>query len=304
MTTIVTSDLPEGMRERTFAFMNTDTDEVLMFGRGTDYPCSSYSFPSVEAMGASYPQLGRHTTVMGRRDLSPDFFEASFGATEPYAADKMSAIMGAWGRASLARPADGAHVLYYILGGRARMMIGIPTRIAPIHNGYKASFHEGVLRFSPVSPFFYGAEMLTNNVTMSLNQSGAEVVVESAVTTASEMPAALTALTVIPSNKSAEMDITVEAVGPSGGSRLVLSLKKMAGDFRTANSPGMAYSRHQGATGGQTSGADFIGVGSPALRDMMVMPGDEKFRVKASVKNGIATNLAVSMNWRDCYAGA
>lgn len=304
MSTSRTSDLPEGMRERTFAFVNSDTNKVIKFGRGTDYPCSSYTFPSVEALGSDFMQPGRHATVMGRKDLSADFFEASFGVLEPNSANKMSAIMAAWNMANFTRPRDGAHRLYYVLGGRSRMMVGTPTRIAPVYHGYKTSYHEGVLRFGLVSPFFYSTDVLSNKLNMAVPSTGAEISAESPISSETEMPAGLLGVLVTPANKNAKMDIAIEAKEASSAYRTILLLTDMAGDFQLSNGPGFSFSRHTSAQGVRTSGADYIGINSPAIRDMAVLPGDTAFRVRVKSKNSTATNVTVSLIWRDCYAGA
>lgn len=309
MATSYSNTLPDGMRERSFALVNSGNGSVTRFGRGTDFPCSDYTFPSVDATGTDFPVTGHHALVSGRKNLSPDFFEASFGVVEPNAIDKMSALTAAWNMANFRRPRSGVHQLYYVLGGRARMMYGLPSRIAPKYNGFKSSFHEGVLRFTPSSAFYFDATEVTADPGNSIpvSASGSPVSSTFLAENSTQVPTPLS-FDIWVNHATAKMDVRVEVRDSNGDWRIVLSLVAMGGHIRIDNSPGFSMSSHEPPSVTEatprTTGADYISPMTPAFRDMLLWPGDDQFRVVATAKNSIAAGVIAMIKWRDCYAGA
>lgn len=301
--------LPAGMRERTFALVNSETGAITKFGRGTDFPCSEYTFPSVEATGPEYPAVGHHAFVAGRKNLAPDFFEASFGVVEPNAVDKMSKLTAAWNMSNFRRPRMGGHYLYYVLGGRARMMYGSPSRIAPKYNGFKSSFHEGVLRFTPSSAFYFDSTEATADWgdLIQANASGTPAVAMFLPESRTEVPTPLS-FDIWLTTSTSKADVKVEIRGADGYWRTVLLLVGMNGHMKVNNFPGFSTSSHEPPSvtpaTPRTTGADLISPTTPAFRDMLLWPGDNQFRVTATSKNSVATGVVAMIKWRDCYAGA
>lgn len=300
--------LPPGMRERTFALVNSETGVVTKFGRGTDFPCSEYIFPAIDSTGPEYPVVGHHAFVAGRKNLAPDFFEASFGVVEPNAVDKMSKLTAAWNMANFRRPRKGGHYLYYVLGGRARMMYGSPSRIAPKYNGFKSSFHEGVLRFTPSSAFFFDAREITADNGAPIQASATGTTNARAFLTEShtEVPTPLS-FDIWSSSTTAKLDVKVEIRNSVGDWRTVLLLENMNGQVEINNSPGLSTSSHVPPSvtpsTPRTTGADLISPVTPAFREMLLWPGDDQFRVSVTSKNSVAANVVALIKWRDCYAG-
>ena len=309
MATSRADTLPSGMRERTFALVHSDTNDVLMFGRGTDYPCSEYVFPAVETSGDKFSIHGNHASAFGQMDISSDYFEASFWTTEPHAADKMSRIVSAWTMANFQRPRSGLHHLYYVLGGRTRMMYGVPDRIAPKYNGFKTSFHEGILRFATSSPFYFDSREVTadSGTMIPALATGATYTSTFFTESYTEVPTPLS-FDIWTDNDTVKLDVKVEIRNAEGGWRTVLLLEGMDGRMKIDNFPGRATSSHEPPnvtpSTPMTTGADLISPSTPAFRNMLLWPGDDQFRVSVTSKNSVAADVAAIIKWRDCYAGA
>lgn len=309
MSISIADTLPSGMGERTFALVHSETDDVLMFGRGTDYPCSEYVFPAVEALGSRFSIHGNHASAFGQMDISSNYFEASFGATEPHAADKISRIMSAWAMANFQRPHSGLHHLYYVLGGRARVMYGVPDRIAPKHNGFKASFHEGILRFATSSPFFYDSARSTatpDGSPIALPVSNSEVSSTFSVQSKTEVPTPISFF-IETSSGTGKADVDID-IRNGGTWRRAVALRAFGGQMLIENQPGRAVTRHEpknvSPENPRSSGADFIGPSTPPFRLVTLRPGDSEMRVTANGINSTGNLLTVQASWRDCYAGA
>lgn len=300
---------PTGMRERSFALVNSETGATTKFGRGTDFPCSEYTFPSVEATGPEYPAVGHHSFVAGRKNLAPDFFEASFGVVDPNAVDKMSRLIAAWNMANFRRPRMGGHSLYYVLGGRSRMMYGSPSRIAPKYNGFKSSFHEGVLRFTPSSAFYFDSRETTADWgdLIQANASGSPSAAIFLTESGTEVPTPLS-FDIWLTAPTARVDVKVEIRDANHDWRTVLLLVGMNGRMKIDNSPGFSMSSHEPpnvtSSTPRTTGADLISPTTPAFRDMLLWPGDDQFRVTATSRNSVSAGVVAMITWRDCYAGA
>lgn len=314
MTTRFESTLPDGMRERAFAMKDSATGEAVLFGRGTDFPCSEYIFPATDHSGEMSNTHGRHAVIPGQMDIAADYFEASFGVTEPNAADKLDRLTRAWSMANYSRPSGGVHELYYVLGGRARMMYGIPSRMAPKYNGYKSSFHEGVLRFAVTSPFYYDATVRHVEPTLTTVDIGTgttPVVNTVDFGNATEVPTPLS-IRVISTAPSAGVRVMIEIyneVGASFSWRTVWLTQGTTGEIKIENAPGRAVSNHRPSPITEAnpvgSGADYFLPQTPPFRDIVIRPGDKKFRITA---NNLATSpsnrVHTVFSWRDCYAGA
>lgn len=290
------STLPEGMRERSFAFVNSENGEVLKFGRGTDYHCSEYTFPTVGMEGDDYSVRGFHSNVIGNHQIESNFFEAEFGVINPGAAEKMEKIMGAWMRAAYLRPSYGSHMLYTVLGGRPRLIFGMPSNIAPKYHGFKTTYHEGVLRFKTLDPFFYSSHINRDKAIYPAAEK----------TEVRPIGAKLTMPTPLSFNLSGKVpDGTKIQVGPSadGPWRTMIEVFAFDGNFTLTNRPGRAVTQYAAAATPMVfvSGANYIKPITPALRDVKIWPADTHWRI---VKPATTGEVAISVEWRDCYASA
>lgn len=286
------STLPPGMRERTFALKSYPSGEVINFGRGTDFPASSYTFPSIEANSESYRRMGSHSTSYGSTSLTPDFFEAEIGAVEPRAADKLDRLARAWNAPNFKRVSGERHELYYVLGGRARIMYGKPSRIGFVHHGYKTSYHEAVLRFAVSDPFFYSAEeaVLSGSAGIAPNTTS------TFTTGISEIPS-----TEIPTPASITVTGSAKKITVRSGSRILLAVNDLNGTFTLDNLPGFSKTRYTPSGQPANTGADLIGVETPAFSECSILPGQSNISVDL-VGGATPPTVTYTVKWRSAYA--
>lgn len=286
------STLPPGMRERTFALKSYPGGEVVNFGRGTDFPASSYAFPSIEANSESYRRMGSHSTSYGSTSLTPDFFEASVGAVEPGSVEKLDRLARAWNAPNFKRVSGERHELMYVLGGRARLMYGKPSRIGFTHHGYKTSYHEALLRFAVSDPFFYSAE----ENTLSGSASIAPNTTSTFTTGISDIPP-----TEIPTPASISISGSGKKLTVRAGVRILLAVNDFNGTFTLDNLPGFSKSRYTPTGLPANTGADLIGVETPAFSECAILPGQSNISIDL-VGGATPPVVSYTVKWRNAYA--
>lgn len=289
------STLPEGVRERTFALKSHPGGETVRFGRHSDFPASSYVFPSIEADTESYRGIGSHSTSYGNTSLTPDYFEAQVGALEPDSAGKLDRLARAWNMPNFKRVSGERHELYYVLGGRARMMYGKPGRIGFIHHGYKTSYHESLLRFNVSDPFFYSADEIV--------ASGATTSVGAGTTQTSTVSLDGFADTEIPTPARIRVEGTAKKVTVAADGNPLLILRDLSGEFWLDNYPGFSRTAFQaaGSSDPLTTGADLIGVDTPPFRSCNIVPGQENITFTVEAPDDASANVEYEVVWRDAY---
>lgn len=284
--------LPEGMRERTFALKSHPSGNTIKFGRATQFPASEYIFPSIEAMTESYRRLNSHSTSFGATSLTPDFFEATVGALEPGAADKLQQLAYSWNMPNFSRTVGERHELYYVLGGRARMMYGKPSRIGFTHHGYKTSYHEAILRFAVSDPLFYDANEITSYGIHTAVANGTNTYIEN-------IPEGFRPQ--VPSVASVMLSGTAKKVLITDGTRTMLEVDNIAGVFTLNNFPGFSRTRYEPAGGTPNTGGDIISPNTPPFKDFAVSPGQSQFRIQV-VAGTTTSSVGVTIKWRNAYA--
>lgn len=291
MSLSVLNTLPPGMRERTFALVSGD--KITKFGRGTDFPASSYTFPSVESNINAY-QHNNHFTSFGNSELVSDFFEAQIGAVEPRAADKMDQLALRWnmpGLSSYNSAPIRRHELYYVLGGRPRLMYGHPSRLGLIHHGYKTSYHEAVLRFALASPFYYASDA---NIAKATTNLAANAAVHSTFIDVPNRTQVPTPASILLSGRASKVVIR-DNLG------ILFSVSNLNGSFVIDNYPGQSSSRYTPTGGTAQTGADLINVETPPISRLSIHPDTDRITVQVTA-GAAAANVQASVLWRDSYA--